>query len=349
MNRRIDSWLVGWLAAALWVLILIGHRTGVDLPGAVVTTLFWVGATLSAAHFGLSYHLAYGSGGTSAVARRLALWWFPIGLATGLLAFALAVRATTSQAVETEVASALISSVFLLTGWHYVKQTYGVGRVGLALTGMSISRREANTLRYGLYPLWILNAAQLLIAPRVLDGYAIGFRVLPPTSLDALRIAAVGAAIPIVVVFFRLAQRGRVPGILLASYAASVLWFAFPVSAFATAIALPALHALQYLAIGHRAEIGLARTNGQSVTASWWLNIFMGVTAGGLLASRWLPGLIDRQLDPAAPLLAAACFFVFLNLHHYLLDATIWKSGGSLVRAVVSRPSTADSRVPATH
>jgi len=271
------------------------------------------------------------------------LWWFPVTLAVGLLAFALAVRFTTSEAVEARVAGALISSVFLLTGWHYVKQTYGIGRVSLALADVSITRREANTLRYGLYPLWIFNAAQLLTATRFFDGYEIGFRLLPPASLELLRIAAVGAAIPIVVVFAQLASRRRVPGVLLASYVASVLWFAFPVNAFATTIALPALHALQYLAIGHRAEIGLAQTKGQRITTHWWLNIFVGVTAGALLASRWLPGLIDRQLDPTAPLLAAACFFVFLNLHHYLLDATIWKSGGSLVRAVVARPGMTEA------
>ncbi len=346
VNRRIDSWLVGWLAVALWVLILLGHRAGMSLPADAVTTLFWVGATLSAAHFGLSYHLAYGAGGTGAVARGLALWWFPIALAGGLLAFALTVRATASQEVEARVAGALISSVFLLTGWHYVKQTYGIGRVGLAMAGLGISRREANALRYGLYPLWILNAAQLLVATRVVDGYEIGFRWLPPASLDVLRLAAVGASIPIVVVILRLARRDSVPGILLASYIAAVLWLAFPVNAFATAIALPALHALQYLAIGHRAEIGLAQTGGRSVTTSWWLNIFVGVAAGGLLASRWLPGLIDRQLDPAAPLLASACFFVFLNLHHYLLDATIWKSGGTLVRSVVRSPTASTTSVP---
>jgi hypothetical protein len=340
VNRRIDSWLVGWLATALWALTLMGHQTGTTLSATAVTTLFWVSATMNAAHFGLSYHLAYGDGGKRAVARRLALLWFPLALAGGLVAFALLVRATGDQAVEQRIAGALVTSVFLLTGWHYVKQTYGVGRVGLALTGISISKREAHTLRFGLYPLWVLNAAQLLMATQLLDGYVIGFNLLPASSVDVLRLAAVSAAIPIVVVFARLARRGHVPGILLACYVASVLWFVFPVNAFATAIALPGLHALQYLAIGHRAEVGLARTAGHSVTARWWLNIFVGVTAAGLLASRWLPGLIDRQLDPTAPLLASACFFVFLNLHHYLLDATIWKSGGNLVRAVVARPTT---------
>lgn len=347
VNRRVDAWLVGWFACAVWAGVLIGHRSGMDLPASAVTVLFWIGATLNAAHFGLSYHLAYGDGGSNAPARQLVLWWFPILLAGSLLAFVLMVRATESQAVELRVSGGLMSSVFLLTGWHYVKQTYGIGRVGLALSGMSISKGEADVLRFGLYPLWILNAAQLLIAPRFLDGYTIGARVLPPVSLDVLRVAALLAAIPILAVVARLARRGQVPGILLASYVAAILWFVAPVNAFATAIALPALHALQYLAIGHRAEVGLAAGRGQDVTVNWWLNIFVGVTAGGLLASRWLPGLIDRQLDPTLPLLASACFFVFLNLHHYALDATIWKSGGTLVRAVVARPVAADAPMPA--
>jgi hypothetical protein len=349
VNRRVDSWLVGWFAVALWALILIGREAGVTLPAPALTTLFWISATINAAHFGLSYHLAYGPGGATAVARRMALLWFPMALAGTLVAFALAVRATHDGAAEARVAGALVTTVFLLTGWHYVKQTYGIGRVGLALVGMSINKSEADTLRFGLYPLWVLNAAQMLVGTQALDGYVIGYGLLPAWSIGVLRTAAACATIPILVVLIRLARRGRVPGILLASYVASLAWFVAPVNAYATAIALPGLHALQYLAIGHRAEIGLAAARERPVTAGWWLNIFVGVAAGGLLASRWLPGLVDRHLDPAAPLLASACIFVFLNLHHYLLDATIWKSGGSLVRAVVARPAPADTPVPSGH
>lgn len=342
VNRRIDAWLVGWIAVALWLLILIGHAAGITLSATTVSALFWISATINAAHFGLSYHLAYGDGGAGVRARRFAFVWFPALFAAALLVFVMYVRGAGDRVVEYRVAGALITSVFLLTGWHYVKQTYGVGRVGLALAGMRISKGEADILRFGLYPLWILNASQVLIGQRLVDSYVIGYELLPPAVAPLLKVLAMMAAVPVVVVLVRLARRGRVPGILLASYAAALLWFVFPVDAYATVIGLQALHALQYLAIGHRAELGLAQARGQRTTNWWWLNIFVGVACGGLLASRWVPGLLDRGLDPAAPALASACFFVFLNLHHYVMDATIWKSGGPLVNAVVSG-STADA------
>jgi hypothetical protein len=336
VNRRVDAWLVGWLGVAIWALILAGHTFGLSLSTSTVTTLFWIGATVNAAHFGLSYHLAYGDGGRGMQARRFALVWFPAVFGASLIAFVVLVRAVDNRTVEYRVAGALVTSVFLLTGWHYVKQAYGVGRVGLALAGVRISKGEADVLRFGLYPLWILNAGQVLIAVVLVDGYVVGYELLPSGAASILRWVAAVAMVPIVVVLVRIGRRGRLPSILLATYASALLWFVVPVETAATVIALPALHALQYLAIGHRAELGLATARGQSTTSLWWLNIFLGVACGGLLASRWLPGLVDRTIDPAAPLLFSACFFVFLNLHHYVMDATIWKSGGPLVRAVVS-------------
>jgi divalent metal cation (Fe/Co/Zn/Cd) transporter len=81
-----------------------------------------------------------------------------------------------------------------------------------------------------------------------------------------------------------------------------------------------------------------------------WLQIFGGAAAGGLLLSVWLPSWLDDRLTTATSAAAfSAAFFVFLNLHHYLIDASIWRSNGELVRSMTASPAAvpAAGQVPA--
>jgi hypothetical protein len=237
-----------------------------------------------------------------------------------------------------------LTSVYVLTTWHYVKQVYGIGRVGAAFAGVKLSRREADVLRYGLYPLAWLGGVVVLLrgANYSLSGYLVGIGFLPREVLPVLRLLVTCGAIAIAVVFVQIRRRGRLPALLVAPYIAAFLWLALPVSPLLTVLLLAPLHALQYLAIGHRAEVAVARVHGERVSATWWLNIALAATCGGLLLSRWIPNLLDRWTGtPNQPLLFAALFFVGLNLHHYVIDATIWRSSGELVRAVARRPVSA--------
>ncbi len=74
--------------------------------------------------------------------------------------------------------------------------------------------------------------------------------------------------------------------------------------------------------------------SGCSVTFTWWLNLLAGA---GLLLSRWIPQALDGAIaSPGRPALFLSAFFVFLNLHHYLIDASIWRSRGPVISAMVS-------------
>src|ERR1700742_2364269 len=64
--RRVDGWLVGWLAVLVWCVAAAAAHWGVTYGSAVTSAVYWTGAVITAAHFGLSYHLAY-SGGSPAV------------------------------------------------------------------------------------------------------------------------------------------------------------------------------------------------------------------------------------------------------------------------------------------
>jgi len=248
------------------------------------------------------------------------------------------------------VTRVLITSVYLLTTWHYVKQVYGVGRITAAYAGVKLGERDVKVLRYGLYPLWFLGAAQVL-APGGnyrLAGFEVGYSVLPTWAYPTLRTLALVSALPILGVFVGVARRTRKlpPSAFVAPYVASFLWLGVPTNVLLTVLLLAPFHALQYLAVGHRAEVAVAADRPGEHGLMWWLNIFVGAACGGLLLSRWAPQLIDAHIQHGrGPLLFSAAFFVFLNLHHYLIDAAIWRSNGDLVKAMGRKPAA--SAMPA--
>jgi hypothetical protein len=298
---------------------------------------------VTAAHFGLSYHLAYADGVRTAVRRHP----FALGIGPLLIALALGVVVVWSlargPATASRLTSAFITSVYLFTTWHYIKQTYGVARVGASFSGIKLNDRQAKVLRFALYPAWWLGAAFVLErgAHYTLAGYPVGYGLLPTGAISWLRWTALVAFVPIFATIVIASLRaGRRPGaVLVAPYVAALCWLVLPTSPLLLLLFLAAFHALQYLAVGHRAEIAIASTRAVPVELTWWLNIFGGAAAGGLLVSRWLPKLLDNHASGAGgPLLFTAAAFVFLNLHHYLIDAVIWRSSGDLVKAVVRPP-----------
>ncbi len=348
--RGVDGLLVGWLAVAVWLVVRFGGVAGLGTGWLHLSTVYWAGAVFTAAHFGLSYHLAYRGGPAAMRERPGALVCGPLAL-IAVLAATVGVSLAAGPDPAKLVTRTLITSVYVMTTWHYVKQVYGVGRVGAAFAGVSLSTWQVRVLRYGLYPMWFLGAAQVLLRDGgyYLAGYRVGFNVLPMSTYDALRVLVLLSMIPVVACFVSIAakRRGPVPSLMLAPYVAAFLWLGLATNPVLSIVLLAPFHALQYLAIGHRAELAIADDEAH-LSITWWLNIFAGAACGGLLLSRWAPQLLDAQFAThAGPRLFGAAFFVFLNLHHYLIDATIWRSKGHLVKAVVrgrvAAPTTAPS------
>ena len=287
--------LVGWLAVAVWIAYAVGSRLGFAAPPGLAA-VYWIGAVLVAMHFGLSYHLAY-SGGLAAVRSR------PVALVLGPLLLLAAVGAAVGwslaagTAAAQHLTAALVTSVYLMTTWHYIKQVLRRRPRRCRLQQGVADGWDVRVLRYGLYPLWFLGAGQILLRGSIFTfaGFRVGYPLLPQALYAPLRVLAIATAVPIVGVLAGIAARERrmPPSLLVAPYAAALLWLALPTTPALTLLLLAPFHALQYLAVGHRAEVAVASTRPGEHGAMWWLNIFGGAAAGGLLVSRWLPTLLD--------------------------------------------------------
>lgn len=339
VSGRLDGWLVGWFAVAVWVALRVAEQRNVSV-GELGGPVYWFAITASAMHFGISYHLAYADARSTVRNRPFALLIAPLLLVV-VLTITTVIALVSGADSRNGLTSALLTSVYLLTMWHYIKQAYGIARLGAAYAKISLTVNEVRVLRYGVYPLWLMSVARLLTRGRGFRfaGYRVGAEILPPWVFDSVRIIALASTIPLAVVFVQVARRngGWPPSLMLAPYVASFLWLGIPVGYASFALLIGVFHAMQYLTCAHRAEIAVARAQHSEVNLARWLEVFAGAACGGLLLTTWGPQVIARAFTHGGgPLVFSATFFVFLNLHHYMVDAVIWRSKGDLVRAMVA-------------
>lgn len=344
VQRSLDGWLLGGLGIAAWLAVSRLPVVGGPLLGPLDGRVIWVLLACASAHFGASYHLAYGEG-REAVRRHP--FWLAVAPIALLLACVMVVVLVQAGAVGSGrwMVRALLVLVFSTTGWHYIKQAYGVAMLSLKLRGVRVPASAVKALRYGFYPIWFVDLMDVWAQGHraTYRKYDIGVSLLPRWVEQGARVLAGACVVGVVVLLFALAagQRRLPPMGAWAPYVAGGLWFVLPPNYVSAAAVIGATHSLQYLACVHRAEVEWGRERGERNLVHWWLCVIGGATAGGLLVASWLPNLLGRATAGLAlPGLAATLLFVALNLHHYAIDASVWRSRGDHIRRIVAGASS---------
>lgn len=348
VHPAVDGWLLGGFAIVVWILVnpLGDGSAAVSISGPIGAVFLALGA----AHFGATYHLAYGLPAQERRRHRTALVGVPVALAVAAVAI---VAAHGLGAHDGAVAAVrwLFIAVFTLTGWHYVKQSYGVALLAGRARGIRLDRSEALTLRYAFYPVWFAALARIWA-----DGTGASYRgvdvvvgALPAATGTVLRAVAVAGLLVAVGTMVRAGLRARVapPLGMWTPYVAGGLWLLHSPGIIGASVMLAGLHGLQYLACVHRAEVDWAREQGETNLGALWTSIIGGALAGGLLLAAWLPSVLDASLaSPGVPGLYGSLVFIALNLHHYAIDAAIWRHDGPHLVRVSKGPRPAGAAVP---
>ncbi|MEO6627453.1 MAG: hypothetical protein ABIP03_02675 [Aquihabitans sp.] len=349
VHPKIDGWLLGGIGVVAWLVVSpIGFG---DSLAPISGVLAWAIAGVTAAHFGSSYHLAYGKGWAAVKRNPVALGAIPVLLLLTSIGVAWAHIAGAEAGAQAAIRVMFIS-VFTLTGWHYIKQAYGVALLAGRTHGVKPQRREALLLRYSLYPVWIASIVEIYGQGRGATYRSVDITVslIPPLVGKALTTIAVAGLAVAAVTMIRMARRAStIPPLgMWGSYAAGGLWLLLPPSYIGAAVMVAGLHALQYVACVHRAEVDWATERGERHIPTLWLSIFGGAAAGGLLVASWLPPLLDRSVAAGSVGVYGSLLFVILNLHHYAIDATVWRSGGDHVTRISRGPQTQPQPQPET-
>jgi len=340
VSPRSDAWLLGGLGIVAWVFFSAPSWGWYSSIGAIEGPLYWFLLALSGTHFGASYHLAYGQGRHHVRQQANLLVTGPLLLVAVSIGVVI-IAAVGARERADEILRFLLVGVFTLTTWHYIKQVYGVMRVGASLNQLKLDPLSTKVLRYGLYPLWLVEAGKVWSgrSTATREDIAISYELLPRSAVTTLEWVSWVSMATIAVVFARLLLRWRrLPGTMWTPYVAAFLWLVYTPGVASTVLVFGALHGVQYLACAHRAEVAWGTERSPGSPTIWWASVFGGALATGFLLVYWLPQLLTGSTETTAVgTIPAALLFVGFNLHHYAVDASIWRFGGEHIARITGR------------
>jgi hypothetical protein len=237
------------------------------------------------------------------------------------------------------------------TGWHYVKQGYGVITVLSAIRRIFYSAIEKRLLLLNGYVVWIYSWMALNKTLREEELYGVKFFTfdLPPALLATGAVAAsLTTAAVILAIIWRMAIRKQaVSWNGIVGYGCALyLWLvAFHYDLIFT-IFIPAFHSLQYLLFTWRYQLNKVSSEAGSAADESArqprrvMTRFAKFVAMGLLLG-WigfmgLPSVFQASLAPDVnvwgPSVFVFIFVLWINIHHYFIDNVIWRRDNEDVR-----------------
>jgi hypothetical protein len=345
-SAQAELWLTG--GASLFVLPLcwlLQRALGLDSAElAVGFTAFYAAHVINDPHFAVTYLLFYRDVrqrlSSNDFSRAQRLRYACAGFVAPL---ALLVWAALALATESARSLGLMTQLmFLLVGWHYVKQGFGVVTVLSGRRGTSYALGERRALLAHAFAGWAYAWSSPFDPGRTVEEKGIVYTTLaqPGWLEPATRVLFFASALPLAIFLLRKWRReGTLPLPPLVGFLASVwLWTAFSGIDPLFMYLIPALHSLQYLYFVWLMKRNQARAHegppsfGRPVAVvlgGWAVSaVLLGALLFHLLPSALDGALVDVRSARFSDLGATpyfAALFTFVNLHHYFMDAVLWR------------------------
>jgi len=340
-------WLDFLLAGGLSLIVMAGIQLWLPLQGestsaavAPVSTLFWWLAFLvNWPHFLITYQILYWNNRDQVLKRPRFIW-------AGIVAPALMIAALIAIAVLRipQGFGYLLNLMFLLVGWHFVKQSYGVAVVLSAKAGWYLKPMERRIARTAMYALWVLSFASSNVGTNGWYYHTIFYTSvgLPGWTLPAAYVAVAVTGAALVGMVIRKARvEGHTPPLnAMVAILAIYVWF-IPMAVHPIFFYMIAFfHALQYLLFAVTLTVNRAKAHRAEGRSRSWTPLavyLLSTIVLGAIFSTLLPWGLDYAFAGYDAELFGTEFWVFaftwfINLHHYLIDNRIWLSDSPGVR-----------------
>lgn len=302
-------------------------------------------------HFAFSYQLFYGSWGD--VKRRVMpedlrrRWWIAGVIAPVLIAFGLGIGALLWSAGDGFVLGLMLTLMGLLVGWHYVKQGFGMAMMDAAVKKCYWPAPTRKALLMNAYACW--GAAWTIGSSATLARQfwgVVGINYAIPGTIAVLAcFIAGGTTVWCGLAVYRCISDWRAKKLgwkdmplagLVAYFITLYLWLGLVGRDPAFILVIPFFHSLQYMTVVWRYKVN------EADTAQWKQGrltlFFLNALVLGALGFWLVPGLIDYLRLGRVPsynqgaAVAIACAWIFINVHHYLIDNVLWRQGNPKVK-----------------
>jgi hypothetical protein len=341
--------LVGGATLVLFPLAwLLRKSVGLDASELTVGFLTFYGAyVINDPHFSVTYLLFYKNvrkrafGTEFSVPQRIRYLVAGLVVPAALAAWAVIAIATRSA----QTLGWMIQLMFLLVGWHYAKQGFGVLTVLSARRGVHLTARERTVILFHCYAGWAYAWASPATVAGEFEEKGVVYRALAhPRWLELTTGGVLGvstvALVSILVAKWRRERRmlplAPLSGLLITIWSWTIYSSIDPLMIYL----IPALHSIQYFYFVWLMKRNEARAHEGPPSFGRPVAVRLGFLAVSALALGWLlfrgaPEYLDsifaapkaRGAAPDAmgetPFFAA--MFVVVNIHHYFMDYVIWR------------------------
>jgi len=336
--------------SSLFIFPLLFLLPAVEVKAQVATLMLLVANLVNHPHFAHSYQIFYRGYAKKAFGNSLGREMQVRYLFAGLIApFLLAAfLAYAALAADTRLLGYAANVMALAVGWHYAKQGYGMLMVDAALKRRFFDDRTKKILLVNCYAVWLaawvginLEIAKHDLWDLAYYSFAVPQPVFILTSLAAF--ATSSATVFALAVHWK--NKGALPTNGVVAYGVSLyLWLLFVNTNPLWLLVVPALHSLQYLTVVWRYQLNYEKAQlatedyrkGTVLRAVFGANplghmtVFLAVGATlGFLGFWFIPVFADTLVPYDRQAIAGSLFlfifWIFINVHHYLLDNVMWR------------------------
>ncbi|MDP2339898.1 MAG: tetratricopeptide repeat protein [Deltaproteobacteria bacterium] len=314
-------------------LALLSDFAGVRVPSAALVVIAALALLVNGPHYAATCVRAFGMGARQ---RRLLLIASVVAVVVAVAAHALP-----------QLLPWLFTAFLTWSPWHYATQNHGIGLVVLARNGAEATLGERRALKL----VHVLAAVAAIVATHAGGREPLLVRAgIPPQVAAAVAVVVVVVAVIVTLGVLRgLRQRGAARrGLMMVAVlvSTSLVWFAVPAVLARTGSLVYAggvvalLHGAQSLWLTHFAEGRGAFLQERAFDVVAWGGL---VVAGGVVLFTLVPWVVSKGLgyDLIISLLIVQAV---VNLHHFVVDAFVWKLREPAVRALFAGDERASAR-----
>ena len=300
--------------------------------------LYAVAFVINYPHFTISYILLYGDY-RHLLLKDIRFIWAGIIVPILLIGYITVAHFTQSY----EMLVYFVQFMFVIVGWHYTKQTYGVIMVTSTMNKYFYTKWESWTLKFNMYSLWMTSFLFFNIGVNEQPDYwgikylSLGF---PKEALySAYALTAISLIVGGVLILKRIITTKQWPPFIsIIGFASIYAWFLPVLFNPIYFLATPFFHSIQYFTFvfalknnevttkTHQPKLGL------KVIIQYMV---ISIVSGVLLFEgipRVLSVVVEYNHEMFGDGLMLFIFSVSINIHHYFIDNVIWRKDNKLVQ-----------------
>ncbi len=308
-------------------------------------------------HFAVTYLLFYRDARARVFGKALPPSLRVRYLVAGVLVPAL-LGAWAMAALATRSSSALglmIELMFLLVGWHYVKQGFGVMIVLASRRGVRFRPHERVAVLAHCLAGWAYAWASPAAPSTEVEEKGVVYMTIarPPWLEKATLVVLVATAVILAVTLAgKWRREGRLPILtpMLALLSSIWAWSIYSSIDPIVVYLIPALHSIQYLYFVSLMRGNEAREREGPPWFETSARARVGLLAAGAIVLGWVlfhaaPGLLDAALvprrgrfvsSPLGPTPYLAAIYTFVNVHHFFMDSVVWRKDNPETRYLLA-------------